>query len=42
MNADKTKYKVTSRDQNAERSHNIRVDNSSYEKGNSSNIWEQP
>ena len=29
VNADKTKYMVISRDQNAGRSHNIRIDNSS-------------
>ena len=34
MNADKTKYEymVVSRDQNAGRSHNIRIDNSSLER----------
>ena len=29
-NADKTKYMVMSRDQNARRSHNIKIDNSSF------------
>ena len=32
VNADKTKYMVMSRDQNAERSHNIKTDNSSFER----------
>jgi hypothetical protein len=32
MNADKTKYVVMSRDQNSRRSHNIKIDNSSYER----------
>jgi len=31
VNADKTKYMVISRDQNAVRSRNIRTENSSYE-----------
>jgi hypothetical protein len=31
-NVDKTRYMVKSRDQNAGRSHNIKTDNSSYEK----------
>jgi len=31
VNADKTKYLVMSRDQNAGRSHNIKTDNSSFE-----------
>ena len=32
VNADKTKYMVTSRDQNAGRSHNIKIDNSFFER----------
>ena len=32
VNADKTKYVVMSRDQNAVRSHNIKTDNSSFER----------
>jgi hypothetical protein len=32
VNDDKTKYMVMSRDQNAGRNHNIRIDNSSFEK----------
>ena len=32
VNADKTKYMVMSRDQNAGRSHNIKTDNSSFER----------
>jgi hypothetical protein len=31
VNADKTKYMVISRDQNAGRNHNMKVDNSSFE-----------
>ena len=31
VNADKTKYLVVSRDQNAGRSHSIKIDNSSFE-----------
>jgi hypothetical protein len=41
VNADKTKYAVMFRDQNAGRSHSMKIDNSSFEKWNSSNIWEQ-
>jgi hypothetical protein len=32
VNADKSKYVVMSRDQNAGRSHNIKIDSSSFEK----------
>jgi hypothetical protein len=32
VNADKNMYMVTSRDQNAGRNHNIKVDNSSFER----------
>ena len=32
MKADKTKYMVKSRDQNAGRSHNIKTDNNSFER----------
>jgi len=32
VNADKTKYTVMSRDQNAGRIHNIKIDNSSFER----------
>jgi len=32
VNADKIKYMVMSRDQNAERSHNIKIDNRSFER----------
>ena len=32
VNADKTKYLIMSRDQNAGQSHNIKVDNSSIER----------
>jgi hypothetical protein len=40
VNADKTKYMVMSRDQNAGQNHNIKID--SLKRWNSSNIWEQP
>jgi len=33
---------VMSRDQNAGRSHRMNIDNISFERVNSSNIWEQP
>ena len=32
INADKTKYMVMSRDQNARRSHNVKTGNSSFER----------
>ena len=32
VNADKTKYMVMSRDQNAGQSHNMKIDNSSFER----------
>ena len=32
VNADKTKYMVKSQDQNAEQSHNIKIDNSFFER----------
>ena len=37
MNADKTKYVVVSRDHNAGRIHDIKIDNSSFERGKSRN-----
>jgi hypothetical protein len=42
VNADKTKYMVMSRDQNAGRIHGMQIDNSSFEKMKNSNVWEQP
>jgi hypothetical protein len=40
--ADKTKYMVMSRDQNAGRIHSVRMDNSTFERVEKSlNIWEQ-
>ena len=42
VNAVKTKYMVKSRDRNAGQSHNMKVDNRSFERWKSSNIWEQP
>ena len=41
ISADKTKYMVMSRDQNAGRSDSIKIDNSSVEREwNSSDVWE--
>jgi hypothetical protein len=42
VNSEKTKYMVMSRDQNAGQNHNMKLDNKSFERWNSSNIWEQP
>jgi hypothetical protein len=42
VKADISKYLVTSLDQNAGQSHNIKTDNSSFERVKDSNIWEQP
>ena len=39
--ADKTKYMVMSRDQNAGRIHSVRIDNSTFERVEEFNIWEQ-
>jgi hypothetical protein len=41
LEVNKTKYMVMSRDQNAGRRYSIKIDNSSFEKWKSSNIWEQ-
>jgi hypothetical protein len=41
VRADKTKYMVMSRDQNAGRIHSVRMDNSTFERVESLNIWEQ-
>ena len=41
VSADKTKYMVVSRDQNAERNHSVRIDNSTFERMEELNIWEQ-
>jgi len=41
-NADKTTYMIIFQNQNARQSHNIKIDNKSFERWNSSNIWEQP
>jgi hypothetical protein len=41
VNADKTKYMIMARDQNAGRSHNTKIGNSSFERWKSSNIWEE-
>jgi len=42
VNADKTKYMVVSRDENAGRSHNIKIYNISFRRVEKSSIWEQP
>jgi hypothetical protein len=42
VNAEKTKYMVTFRDQNAGQNHNIKIDNKSFERVEEFNIWEQP
>jgi hypothetical protein len=42
VNAEKTKYMVMSRNQNAGHNHNINVDNKSLKEWKNSNIWEQP
>jgi hypothetical protein len=42
MDADKTKYVVMSRDQNAVQSHNIKIDNSPLKRWGNSNVWEEP
>ena len=41
VSADKTKYMVMSRDQTAERIHSVRTDNSTFERVEELNIWEQ-
>jgi hypothetical protein len=41
VNADKTKYMVMSRERNAGRCHRVKIDNSSIERDESSNIWER-
>jgi len=40
VNADKTEYMVVSRDQNSGRIHSMKIDNSSFERVEHSNIWE--
>jgi pectate lyase len=42
VNAEKTKYMVMSRDQNAGQNYNVKLDNKSFQKWKSSNLWEQP
>jgi DNA-binding transcriptional regulator YhcF (GntR family) len=42
VNNDKTKYTVKSREQNAERSHNLKMDNSSFERVEQFKHLEQP
>jgi len=38
----KTKYAVMSRDQNAEQSHNVKINNSSFERAEQFRYLEQP
>jgi len=42
VSADETKYMIMSRDQNAGRSHSMKIDNSSFGGWKISNIWRQP
>jgi hypothetical protein len=42
INADKTKYMVMSRDHSAERKHNIKNDNSSFEREAVQILWNNP
>jgi len=42
VNADKTKYMVVSRDQNAKRCHIMKIDNSSIERVEEFKYWKQP
>ena len=42
VKADKTKYMDMFHDQNAGRTQNMRIENRSFERVESSNIWEQP
>jgi hypothetical protein len=42
VNANKIKYMVVLRDQNAGRIHNIKIGNRSLKRWNNSSIWEQP
>jgi hypothetical protein len=39
VNADKTKYKAMSRVQNAGRSHNIKIDNGTFERAKQLRYW---
>ena len=41
VSADKTKYVVMSRDQNAGRNHSVRIDNSTFERVEEFKFWEQ-
>ena len=41
VNADKTEYMIMSRNQNAGRSHSMKIDNRSIERVEQFNIWEQ-
>jgi len=42
VNANKTKYMILLRDQNAGRIHNIKIGNSALKGWNNSSIWEHP
>ena len=41
LSTEKTKYMVMSRDQNAGQNHSVRIDNSTFERVEDFNIWEQ-
>jgi len=41
VSVDKTKYMVMSRDQNEERIHSVRIDNSTFERVEELKYWEQ-
>ena len=41
VSADKTKYMVMSRNQNAGQNHSVKTDNSTFERVEEYNIWEQ-
>ena len=41
VSADKTKYMVMSRDQNAGRIHSVRIDNNTFERVEEFKFWEQ-
>ena len=41
VSADETQYMIMSRDQNAGQNHNVRIDNSTFERVEEFKIWEQ-
>jgi hypothetical protein len=42
VNAERSKYMVTPRNQNAGQNHNIKIDNKSFERVEEFKYWEQP